>query len=70
MIDVLKTGKWSPIQALLEAQSIQDDMSEVVVVFMRKGEDIPRFIHSSMRPVDMYFFGGGIQAHAFGLMKE
>ncbi len=70
MIDVLNTGKWSPAQALLEAQNIQDEMSQCAIVFIEKDEDIPRLIYSSMKPVDMYFLGGAVQIHSLKFMRS
>jgi hypothetical protein len=70
VVDVLHTGKWTPQQALLEAQTTQDDMDQVAVVFIRKDEDIPRLIYSDMKPVDMNFLGLAVQLHSLKFMKE
>ena len=38
MVDVLNTGKWSPIQALLEDQGTSDEMAHVAIIWMKKGD--------------------------------
>ena len=70
MVEVLKTGKWTPEQALLHAQSTQDDMDHVAIVYMRKDEDVPRLIHSNMQPVDLNFLGLAVQLHSMKFIKE
>lgn len=70
MVEVLPVGKWTPSQALLEAQSNQDEMEMVAVVYMQKGEDLPFLTCSSMKPVDMHFLGFALQQFAYGEMKE
>jgi len=70
MVDVLNAGKWTPQQALLHAQSTQDDMHHCAIVFIRKDEDVPRLIYSDMQPVDMNFLGLAVQLHSMKFMKE
>ena len=72
MVDVLNTGKWTPQQALLEAQGIQDDMDHVAIIYMRKGDlnGTPHLTCSSMSPSDMNFLGFALQEHSLSHMKD
>ncbi len=70
MVDVLDTGKWTPQQALLQAEGDVDDMTQCVVLYMKKGEETPRVTASSMGPVDLHFFGFALQTFACERMKE
>ena len=72
MIDVLNTGKWTPQQALLEAQGIHDEMDHVAIVYMRKGDlkGTPHLTCSSMSPSDMNFLGFALQEHSLAHMKD
>ena len=70
MVDVLNTGKWSPQQAILEAQNIHDEIEHCAIVFSRKGEDHPRLIYSDMKPVDLSFLGLAVQLHSMKFMKD
>lgn len=68
MVDILPTGKWSPTQAVLQAKELMEDMDQCVILYMEKGEDMPRVIASSMTPCDMHFFGFALQTYACGRM--
>ena len=70
MVDVLNTKSWSPSQALLQAQGVQEGMRCVAIAYIAKDEEFPRITCSSMKPVDMYFLGGAIQQYALETMKE
>ena len=70
MVDVLNTKSWSPDQAILQAQGIQEDMKCVAIAYMQKGEEFPRLTCSSMKPVDMYFLGGALQQYALETMRD
>ncbi len=72
MVDVLNTGKWSPIQAILEAEKITDEMEHVAIIWMEKGDldGTPHLTCSSMRPVDMNFLGFALQEHSLTHMKD
>jgi len=69
MVDVLNTGTWSPAQALLEAQSVED-MEHVVIAYLIKGEDAPRLTCSSMKPDKIHFLGSCVQHYALGQLTE
>jgi hypothetical protein len=64
MVEVLKTGKWNPQQAILEAQGAQSDMQYCAVVWVNEGEDQPRVCFSEMKPSDMNFLGFALQHYA------
>ena len=72
MVDVLNTGKWSPMQAILEAQGISDEMAHVAIIWMKKGDldGTPHLTCSTMRPVDMNFLGFALQEHSLSHMKD
>ena len=64
MVDVLNVGKWTPQQALLEATGQQENMSKCVVLYMEKGDEMPKLTCSSMSPVDLHFLGFALQNYA------
>ncbi len=70
MVDVLDTGTWNPVQALLIAQKEEIGMRCVAIAYMNNDEDFPRLTCSSMKPTDMYFLGGALQHYALEAMKE
>ena len=72
MVDVLNTGKWSPMQAILEAQKIESEMEHVAIIWMRKNEltGTPHLTCSSMTPSDMNFLGFALQEHSLSHMKD
>ncbi len=70
MVDVLDTGTWSPAQALLQAQSVQDDMECVAIAYMNKTEKFPRITCSSMNPTDLNFLGFALQQYSLEYLKE
>jgi hypothetical protein len=70
VVDVLDTGTWSPSQALLRAQSDQDEMEHVAIVYVKKDENFPRITCSSIKPVEMNFLGFALQQYSLEHMKE
>ena len=72
MVDVLNTGKWSPMQALIEAQQLEDEMAHVAIIWMEKGDlaGTPHLTCSSMTPSDMNFLGFALQEHSLAHMKD
>ena len=70
MVDVIKTGKWTPSMALLEAQSVQDDMESCLVIWINKDEEVPRITDSSINPLTMNFFATALYEHSVRKMRE
>ena len=72
MVDVLNTGKWSPMQAILAAKNVSDDMDHVAIIWMEKGNlsGTPHLFCSSMKPSDMNFLGFALQDHSLSHMKD
>ena len=72
MVDVIPTGKWSPIQAILEAKNIHETMEHVAIIWMERGDlnGTPRLTCSSMSPSDMNFLGFALQDHSLSNMKD
>lgn len=69
MVDVLPTGKWNPSQALYEALNEADEMEHVAIVYMRRGDIVPRLTCSSMLPVDMNFLGTALQHYSMSFFE-
>ncbi len=72
MVDVLNTGKWSPMQALIEAQKLESDMAHVAIIWMEKSDlsGTPHLTCSSMNPSDMNFLGFALQEHSLSHMRD
>ena len=70
MVEVLKVGKWTPEMAILEAQSVQDTMDSCVVIWLPKGEDVPRITNSAIRPIEMNFFATALYEHSMRHMRD
>ena len=72
MVDVLNTGKWSPMQAIIEAQKITDEMEHVAIIWMEKDclNGTPHLTCSSMSPSDMNFLGFALQEHSLSHMTD
>ena len=67
-VEALNTPKWSADQALIQVQN--DDPEVVAIVYRRKGSNNPIITCSSMKPMEVYFFGGALQAVAMKRMRE
>ena len=54
----------TPRQSLLEATKAVDDMDQVAIVYILKGEAHPRLTTSAMMPVDINFLGVALQHYS------
>ena len=68
VVDVLMTKKWSPQQALLSVEN--DEPAVCAIIYRKKGSDEPLVTASTMTPMELYFFGGALQAYAFSQMRS
>ena len=68
-IDVLDTGTWTPQQAILQVTNDIPNITKCVVLYMQKGEEVPRVTASSMDAVDLHFFGFALQTFALRKME-
>ncbi len=69
-VEIFPSDKLSPQQAFLQADDELDEMEHVAIIYMRKGEDVPRLTCSSMQPVDMNFLGAALQHYSMRYMRE
>ena len=65
----MQTPVWTPVQALTHLLN-DEEIAVCAVVYRRKGENSPRVTCSSMKPMEVYFFGGALQEFAWGRMVE
>ena len=70
MVSVLPTDKQSPQQVLLNAENELDDIEQIAVVYIRKGEQSPRLTCSSMSPSDLNFLGAALQHYSMKFLVE
>lgn len=70
MIEVLPTEKLSPRQALLCVDKDVDDIEQVAVVYIRKGEYHPRMTCSTMTPSDMNFLAVALQHYSLKFLER
>ena len=59
----------TPYQALLQVQEEVDDIDQVAIIYIRKGEDSPRLTCSTMQPVDMNFLGFALQNYSLSYLE-
>jgi hypothetical protein len=59
----------TPCQALLQVQEDVDDIDQVAIIYIRKGEDSPRLTCSTMQPVDMNFLGFALQNYSLSYLE-
>ena len=59
----------TPQQALLQATAEVDDIDQIAIIYMRKGEDSPRLTCSTMQPVDMNYLGFALQHYSVGYLE-
>ena len=71
MVEVLKTGRGlTPLQALLEAQSTHEIMDHCLVIWRNKDEEVPRILHSAIKPIEMNFFATALYEHSMKEMRS
>ena len=59
----------TPQQALLQATKEVDNIDQIAIIYMRKGEDSPRLTCSTMQPVDMNFLGFALQNYSLSYLE-
>ena len=64
MVDVLNTETWSPHQALLKAMNDVDDMDFVAIAYVKKNEEKPTIILSTMKVPEIAYLGFAMQTMA------
>jgi len=67
-VKALNTPKWSAEQALIHVQN--DDPEVVSIIYRKKGSDNPIVVCSTMKPMEVYFFGGALQGLAMNRIRE
>ena len=70
MIDVFPSDILSPQQALLQAEVELGNMEYVAIVYMLKGEEVPRLTCSSQSPMELNFLGTAIQHYSLGHLHD
>jgi len=69
-LKALPTTQTDPRQALLQALEHADEMECVAIVYLPKDSDLPLLTFSSMKPMELNFFGSALQHFAFQEIGE